>query len=278
MTVHGSGHVRIPGLDIDLPHPWFIGHFTERDSHYHSDQMQMPMPGRAVVTVTLDGGGVFWDAGRRVEMRPGMAFVSLLKEPRTAWGLDRAVSPHWRFLGVIIGGTAGYAQARGLIRSHGRVFTIAPAAPEVQALLSLVTRPYRDVELDPAVGMSLVNNLFACLMQRAQGDTITAPLDLARRAERRLRDGLADPPPLASLARQLGVSREHLSRIFCRTYGCPPQTYVRQLRISQAQRLLHTHDGDIAATAKALGWSGTPAFHRAFVRLTGCTPAQWRRR
>lgn len=77
---------------------------------------------------------------------------------------------------------------------------------------------------------------------------------------------------LASLARRIGVSREHLHRLFRDAVGLSPRDYSRCARIHQAKRMLRRGQR-IGDTAHACGFADQAHFSRWFKRVFGVTPA-----
>lgn len=88
---------------------------------------------------------------------------------------------------------------------------------------------------------------------------------------------LADPPTLAELAEAAGCSTSTLDRRVRRVYALSPQQYVLRARIDHAAALLGGSDLPLAQVAAATGFYDQASFTRTFGRLTGETPAQFRR-
>lgn len=85
----------------------------------------------------------------------------------------------------------------------------------------------------------------------------------------------AVPPEVGLLALQLGVSREHLYRLFRKALGLSPGAYARLARIAQAKQLLG--EGRPPAEAAALcGFADQAHFSRWFRRCLGVTPRAYR--
>ncbi|MGN8245691.1 helix-turn-helix domain-containing protein [Cellulomonas soli] len=87
---------------------------------------------------------------------------------------------------------------------------------------------------------------------------------------------LADPPSSAELAAAAGCSTSALDRRVRRVFGLSPQQLVLRARVDHATVLL-TGPDPVADVAVACGFYDQAALTRTFGRLTGQTPAQFRR-
>jgi AraC family transcriptional regulator len=85
----------------------------------------------------------------------------------------------------------------------------------------------------------------------------------------------AEPLPLASVARHVGVHPVHLARTFRRVYQTSFASYVRQLRIDFARRQL-AGSAALSEIACAAGFCDQSHFSRCFKQYTGLTPAEYR--
>lgn len=73
-----------------------------------------------------------------------------------------------------------------------------------------------------------------------------------------------DQVSLDALAEVAGVSRYHLSRMFCYTVGHPISRYIRLRRLSTAAIALAAGETDILDLALSIGYGSHEAFTRAF--------------
>lgn len=86
------------------------------------------------------------------------------------------------------------------------------------------------------------------------------------------------PWTVASLAGAAGVSRAVFARRFTERMGEPPMAYLRRWRMGLAAELLAGRDVTLAEVAEQVGYTSEFAFSRAFKRVIGEAPGQWRRR
>lgn len=98
---------------------------------------------------------------------------------------------------------------------------------------------------------------------------------------RRVRDyvdaHLASSITLEDLAAEAGVSLYHFARLFRHSTNESPHRYVVRMKIERARRLLAETDLPIAQVARACGFSSGGHFAGVFRKLTGATPAAYRR-
>ena len=87
----------------------------------------------------------------------------------------------------------------------------------------------------------------------------------------------ARPWTLASLAGEVGVSRATLARKFRQLVGEAPLAYLRRWRMTLAAQSLRRRDASLAELALEAGYDSEAAFHRAFTRERGTTPAEYRK-
>jgi len=92
-----------------------------------------------------------------------------------------------------------------------------------------------------------------------------------------LRTELAEPPTIAQLAKQCGLSESQFRRVFRRAVGTHPVQYQRRLRMEAACRLLRQTDHTVAAIAAEVGYAEPAFFAHTFKRLLGVSPGQYRR-
>lgn len=82
---------------------------------------------------------------------------------------------------------------------------------------------------------------------------------------------------VAEMARIAGLGPSRFRQVFNEYYGISPLRYLQQLRMEEARRLLSETERPIKEVAQMTGFTELAAFHRAFRREAGITPAAYRR-
>ncbi|MDQ3371029.1 MAG: helix-turn-helix transcriptional regulator [Myxococcota bacterium] len=88
------------------------------------------------------------------------------------------------------------------------------------------------------------------------------------------RDG---SPPIASVARAVGMSPFHFIRQFAAVFGATPHQYRMTARLERAKRLLAT-GASVTDTCLAVGCSSLGSFSQLFTQRIGVSPSAYRRR
>lgn len=110
-------------------------------------------------------------------------------------------------------------------------------------------------------------------VKKAVGWQLT-PNSLVNRVLAYIHEHYAEPITLIGLAQQFFCSEAHLSREFKKHTGCSTISYLRKVRMQEAQKLLEQQpDIGIAELAERTGYSSISGFYQAFHSSTNSTPA-----
>ncbi|HVK02130.1 MAG TPA: helix-turn-helix transcriptional regulator [Armatimonadaceae bacterium] len=85
------------------------------------------------------------------------------------------------------------------------------------------------------------------------------------------------PLRLADVAAHVGVSEQHLARVFKHETGRTVFEYARRARFERAKTLLSGSDRNVSEIALLTGFSSVAVFSRTFRREIGRTPSEYRR-
>lgn len=81
---------------------------------------------------------------------------------------------------------------------------------------------------------------------------------------------------LEELAAESGASRSALASRFAHLMGYPPIQYLTRWRMQLAAKRLNERGVKIAAVAQEVGYDSEAAFSRAFKKISGRSPSEWR--
>lgn len=166
-----------------------------------------------------------------------------------------------------------------------RVVPAAPAAGDrLQRLAALLAEERREDALGSETAIhALIDAAFVQVLRRiVEGDG--QPLSLAaalrapgiRRALEQLHAAPALDWSLEGLAEVAGLSRSAFAAKFKALVGEGPLGYLRRLRVQRAMGLLARPGASIVATAEAVGYADPFVFSKAFKKLVGVSPREFR--
>jgi transcriptional regulator GlxA family with amidase domain len=85
------------------------------------------------------------------------------------------------------------------------------------------------------------------------------------------------PWTVASLASEAGMSRSAFAQRFKQLMSESPLEYLTRWRMYRGISLLRESDRKLADVAEAVGYDSDGAFHKAFKRVLGVAPGEYRR-
>ena len=118
------------------------------------------------------------------------------------------------------------------------------------------------------------------LLQVLKDQTRTRERELSpmiRRADMIIREEYRQGLTLDELAERLRVTPEYLSAQFHREMGATFGTYIRDIRMEQAKKLLLHTDKKLYEIAGEVGYADPKYFSRVFREQTGALPADYRK-
>ncbi|HHY48048.1 MAG TPA: helix-turn-helix domain-containing protein [Firmicutes bacterium] len=98
------------------------------------------------------------------------------------------------------------------------------------------------------------------------------------RAVRYMRKNLMKRITLDDVAEASDVSASHLSHLFKEEMGCTVMDYLTRIRIEEAKRLMCDPRLNVSIVAEMVGYGDPAHFSKAFKRVEGISPSDYRRR
>lgn len=113
--------------------------------------------------------------------------------------------------------------------------------------------------------------------EKRSGET-SEEADRVRRMIGHIHENLDGNLNIEQMALQYGVSSRYVRKYFKQQMGMGCNEYITMLRLGKAKRLLWNPDISVTDVALMSGFSSSQYFCKVFHRLTGMTPAEYRRR
>lgn len=155
-----------------------------------------------------------------------------------------------------------------------------PRASDCEALFQMLLREGQHigrhaVRLCNRIGEALL--LLAGEAWQEQHKHLSRREELFLKARRHIHQHLHYPINAGSVAAALGISRAYLARIFAEFAHESPLHYIqRQRMVMAAEKLINSSD-TIQQIAFSMGFDDPLQFSRAFRRVMGRSPSNWRR-
>ena len=224
---------------------------------------------------TLAGLGMLEYEGRTMEVGRGTAMLLNLPHRHRYWW--PAGNPPWEFIYLVLYGREVIRLSRLLQSSHG------PLIPLKRTLLPVVTASH--IERAAARGQmqsefavsSLAYEFMMALSSTLLDKVADSPAPqmlqhVKAYCETHFREGIG----VDDMARHIGLSCYHFSRVFKAGSGLSPGIFLREIRLREALRLLRETQLPVKAVAEESGFCDISYFCRAFRKFAGVTPGSFR--
>jgi AraC-like DNA-binding protein len=125
--------------------------------------------------------------------------------------------------------------------------------------------------------IDFAKDLLAAAVRPLQGMARSADADLAGRIKNHLETNFDNKMlSLETIAETFGFSVGHLSRIFREQTGMTPASYIQDLRIREACRLLRFSGMPVKNIVARIGYMDHSSFSRSFKSRMGISPQEYR--
>lgn len=129
--------------------------------------------------------------------------------------------------------------------------------------------PLRDAEGNVVGLIGISRDLRAPIKSQEMPTAVAAALH-------RFENQLSEPISPAELASWSGLPAARFARLIKRFFGLTPSQYITQARIAAATNLLRETERTVAEIAAACGFADHSSFTRAFRKVAGISPTQFR--
>lgn len=250
----------------------FLGAFTSIQPPKLRQMGTATYPGGAGIVFPLSGSARFTLNGTPYVIRPGMVVHA-----GPAMRLDREVigNEQWRFAVTHYHIPQNEIEQFPLYRSHFS-FPIGSSAK----VPILIEQLLQNQSVPGAAALFRSKLLFTTLLgevfvssRRRLADDDSA---LAEQIMEYMRQNYADQITIAQTSSRFGLDRRRLAALFERHVGMTPSNYLIECRILKAKELLCSCSCPIKQVAECVGYSDSLYFSKAFKKLSGLSPSEFR--
>lgn len=137
--------------------------------------------------------------------------------------------------------------------------------------------PYAEQNID-ALFTVLLNHLLAAYEGRNHLPFATPYQKQLQELRLDVQNNASAPHSLENYAARLGISKSYFQHLYTDLFGISFQQDIIRFRVEHARYLLTTTDLTLEQIAEICGYNNEVHFYRQFKKLTGITPAQYRKR
>ena len=234
-----------------------------------------------VLSVVLTGCPVVYDGARRYLADPATA---LLHRPGSTYRTPHSCACNDSGIFIAFRYDVAHEVYRRLSRRDDAPTISLTVRPMRAALRQLVLgiRASRGLRADAVAMDEIVMDMLGSAVGMQPGDDVgltgtgAAHRRTVNEARAYMNSNLNGPIHLDDIARAVGVSPFHLSRVFRRQTGLPLRTYLHHLRLSAATNELLGTDHSLTRIALETGFSSHAHFTTLFRRKLGVPPSHVR--
>jgi AraC-like DNA-binding protein len=259
-----------------LPRLLAVGHERQASPSYWRSGRLGPDLRYCTFQYTIAGAGEFEDTAGRRAVPVGSGFLVRFPTTAVTYRYPCDGSEPWEFLWCQFDGGGSEAVVDELIARFGPVLRLAGNAAAVRRLQRFDSAIGATMPLAASEGAALVQELLVALAAQPPDRSQTAANRLIRQAFEIIRRRYAGVLTTTDLARELDVSREHLTRTFSAHLGMTPHDCILEERISRACQLLRGTAQANKAIARTVGLPAVKHFAQVFRRVTGLSPQAYR--
>ncbi len=224
-----------------------------------------------LMEVILEGQVQITTEGEHLTARAGQAVLLDCNRPHRY-----ASDTGWHALWVHFDGAAAKGYYSLVKRLNGLVFATHRLQEVHGALQSIFDMFHLGQPLsEPRMALLLTQALTA-LTESAEPALIGGRAGLIDRAVACINRHVGDEPPVAELARMVGLSEYHFIRVFRQVMGVTPRQYIIMSRMNHARYLLKTTTLSVGEISGMAGYASESMFTAAFRRTQGMTPTRYR--
>jgi AraC-like DNA-binding protein len=231
--------------------------------------------GLQVFQYTLKGCGAFSVRDKVHSVPEGTGFLCNLFDPDITYFYPQQEKHPWSFLYIVFSGMENWAKE--LNADFGYLFRFAAKNSFISQILQICTHSEPTLPLASSTQIQLISTLFVELFRIGENEGCqTQHGNLIGKAIEIMNDRMESRISTWDIAKHLGISTEHLCRLFQTHMHVSPLVYFQKQQIQHICALLMKQGMTIKEIATRLQIDNVSNFTRFFKHYVGMTPAQFR--
>ena len=228
---------------------------------------------------TVDGEGIFGFGGQEFLLTPGKAVLLTPYTPHYYYS-DHSAKVLWSTQYMTFSGSAIDPILHSLDMNYSAIYEETENISFIKLIRSILTKVEKENHyLEHESSADLYHFL---LMLKKYGKvnnklSISQSYEVIRPIVEWLEQVYPENIGLPEMSEKAQMSSQHLNTLFHDTFGISPYSFLVQLRIREAKRLLITDTSlTMKDVAKMVGFNGVSHFVSTFKRREGITPSVYR--
>jgi AraC-like DNA-binding protein len=228
----------------------YVGNESLADTNYYYDNSNRS-PNHVIIQFTVSGSCFFDQAGQRHRVGVGEAFITEVPS-ETQYGYPEGETTPYSVQFLALYGETAAQLARSFRLKYGPVVDLA-RRPESLSIFREIFERYRMHGFRDRIEESTtLYQLFGALYREATLEAVRG--DCVATCYQRIQSRFRESANINEIARDVGVTREHLARSFQQRYGQSPAKMLRELRLREARMVIESGVEDYEAVARAVGF------------------------
>jgi AraC-like DNA-binding protein len=253
----------------------YVG-WEKRASKYDWNGLARAQTNQCIFQYTLSGRGALRFGTHHYSLEQGFAFLVktgtdhryYLPEDSPLWEfmfitlIGNEALECWSFVHSQAGPVVPFAQDSAVIRTLKHIYA--------EASKKAITNGFKAAGLAAQFLMDVYQDV---KYKRTPPETWPESIVLAVKL---MEENYAEIDSIEQLSRTLGLSKYKFSRLFHKTTGLTAVQYLTKIRMEKAMELLRNTKLNLREIARRTGYANDNYFNKAFRKLTGVSPGQFR--
>ncbi len=246
----------------------FAGYETCQPKHSYGPAVRS----QYLLHYILSGKGFYRRGDREYLLEKGTVFL-IFPEELTYYEADEKEPWEYCWIGFDGSGVRELLRLCGLLETPVRKTAGHHAADTIRT----INRVYTENGGNQVLYTGLMYQFFSCLMEMPENERPATTKSYWLTAAEHIRKNYMYDITVAGVASFIGVDRSYLYRLFQTYQGQSPQQFLRQCRVDGAKRMLLETSYSVTEVAFSCGFKDVATFGRAFRRLVGVKPTDFRK-